>query len=189
MSFLNNKYARVLTAALLLEIFAFYGVAMRSDIPLAVTPLSAFPADIGGWRLVQDQPMDPEILAALKADDTLTRVYANPAQTEIASLTIAFFKSQRQGASPHSPKNCLPGAGWEPLESRRIAVNVPSREAPIVINKYVVAHGDQKSVTLYWYQSRDRVVASELGARFWSVADSIRYHRSDTSLVLSLIHI
>jgi len=47
----------------------------------------------------------------------------------------------------------------------------------------VVAHGDQKSVTLYWYQSRDRVVASELGARFWSVADSIRYHRSDTSLV------
>ena len=183
MNFLNNKYARILTAVLVLELFVFYGIAMRRDIPLHVAPLSAFPAAIGGWHMVQDLPMDPEILAALKADDTLTRVYANPSMTDSAFLTIAFFKSQRQGASPHSPKNCLPGAGWEPLESRKIAVDVPGREAPIVINKYVVAHGEQKSVTLYWYQSRDRVVASELRARFWSVADSIRYHRSDTSLV------
>jgi len=36
---------------------------------------------------------------------------------------------------------------------------------------------------LYWYQSPNRVVASEYKAKFWTVADAIRYNRTDTSLV------
>jgi hypothetical protein len=52
-----------------------------------------------------------------------------------------------------------------------------------VTNKYVVAHGNDKSVTLYWYQSHNRVIASEYSAKFWLVADAIRYNRSDTAIV------
>ena len=51
------------------------------------------------------------------------------------------------------------------------------------MNQYVVAKGDEKSVVFYWYQSHNRIIASEYAARFWLVADSIRYHRSDTALV------
>jgi len=47
----------------------------------------------------------------------------------------------------------------------------------------VVAKGEDKSVVLYWYQSRDRVVASEYRAKFYLVADAIRYNRTDTALV------
>ena len=54
---------------------------------------------------------------------------------------------------------------------------------PIRINRYVVSHGGDKSVVLYWYQSQRRVIASEFSAKFWLVMDSIRYHRSDTALV------
>ena len=36
---------------------------------------------------------------------------------------------------------------------------------------------------LYWYQTRDRVVASEYKARVYLVADAIRYNRTDTALV------
>ena len=60
---------------------------------------------------------------------------------------------------------------------------MPGRSEPIRSNRYVVAHGDEKSVVLYWYQSHNRVIASELAAKFWLVADSIKYHRSDSSLV------
>ncbi|MBZ5724742.1 MAG: EpsI family protein [Acidobacteriia bacterium] len=183
MSALNNKYARALTLVLLLEAATFYGVARRNELMPNVPPLAVFPTAIGGWQMVQDSPVEKDVLDVLKADDTLNREYANPSRTDAAYLFVAFFKTQRTGAAPHSPKNCLPGAGWEPLESRVIPVDVPGREAPIVINKYVVAHGDQKSVTLYWYQSHDRIIASEFGAKFWVVADSIRYHRSDTALV------
>ena len=60
---------------------------------------------------------------------------------------------------------------------------MPGRERPIDINRFLTARGDEKSVMLYWYQSHDRVIAGEFAAKFWLIADSIRYHRSDTSLV------
>jgi EpsI family protein len=62
-------------------------------------------------------------------------------------------------------------------------VAVPGRTEPVRINRYLTARGDEKSMTLYWYQSHDRVIAGEFAAKFWLIADSIRYHRSDTSLV------
>jgi EpsI family protein len=183
MSFLNNKYVRVLTVMLLLQAAAFYAVALRSEDVPRVLPLSLFPSELGGWRMAQDVAIEREVLDVLKADDTLNRVYLDPSQTASAYLFIAYFKTQRAGQAPHSPKNCLPGSGWEPLESGTQSVDIPGRPEPVVTNRYVVAHGDQKSVVLYWYQSHNRIIASEYSAKFWLVADSIRYNRSDSALV------
>ncbi len=47
----------------------------------------------------------------------------------------------------------------------------------------MVSRGQNQSVVLYWYQARNRVIASEYYAKIYTVADSIRYNRSDTSLV------
>ena len=60
---------------------------------------------------------------------------------------------------------------------------------PIVVNRYVVQHGEDRSLSLYWYQSRDRVVASEYTAKFWVMADAIRLNRTDTALVRVMIPI
>jgi len=51
------------------------------------------------------------------------------------------------------------------------------------VNRYVVARGEERSLVLYWYQSRDRVVASEYRAKLFSIADAIRWNRTDTALV------
>jgi EpsI family protein len=183
MSFLNNKYARVLTIVLLLQAAAYYATALRpEDVPV-VRPLTEFPTAVSGWQMIEDVKIEPEVLDILKADDTLNRVYTNSSRsTEAAFLFVAFFKSQRYGQTPHSPKNCLPGSGWEPMESFPITIDIPGRDS-IRTNRYLVARGDQKSVVLYWYQSHSRIIASEYSAKFWLVADSIRYHRSDSSLV------
>jgi EpsI family protein len=183
MSFINNKYARILTVFLLLEGTAFYAVAMRDENVPSVGSLSAFPAQFGGWRMLQDVKIEPEIQEILQADDLLNRSYVNPAGNSAVYLFIAYFKTQRSGQAPHSPKNCLPGSGWEPIESGPISIEVPGRAEPIRSNRYVVAHGEEKSVVLYWYQSHNRIIASEFAAKFWLVADSIKYHRSDSSLV------
>jgi EpsI family protein len=183
MSFLSSKYSRGLTLVLLLQALAYYAIARRPESTPAVQPLTLFPTSFDGWRMVNDVPVAREIQEFLKADDTMNRVYANRAGTDAASLFIAFFKTQRYGQSPHSPKNCLPGAGWEAVSDEKIPVKVPGWDQPIIINRYVVEHGDEKGVTLYWYHSHNRVIADELSAKFWAVADSIRYHRSDTELV------
>ena len=183
MDFLKNKYARVLTIVLLLQAGAFYAIARRPENTPNVAPLLAFPTTIANWHMLQDMPIEKEILDVLKADDTLNRRYVNAAQTADLYLFIAFFKTQRTGQSPHSPKNCLPGSGWQQVTADRPLVNVLDWPSAIQINRFVVEHGNDKSVVLYWYQSHNRVIASEYAAKFWLVADSIRYHRSDTALV------
>ena len=104
-----------------------------------------------------------------------------------ANLFVAFFKSQRTGQTPHSPKNCLPGSGWVPSQADIVKIQVPGRPEPVEANRYVVARADAKSLVLYWYQSRDRTVASEYTAKYYVVADAIRYNRTDTALVRIII--
>jgi EpsI family protein len=183
MSFPGNRFARVLTAVLLLQAAAFYAIASRSEQAPLVSPLTLFPPALGGWTMARDVPIEKEVQDVLKADDTLNRVYVNSSQIGYAFLFIAYFKTQRYGQAPHSPKNCLPGSGWEPVETGRETIEVPGWDAPIVTNRYVVEHGDDKSVVLYWYQTHQRIIASEYWAKFWLVVDSVRYRRSDTSLV------
>lgn len=184
MRYLNSRAALILTAVLFLQGGIFYATAMRPERVPDVAPLEFFPSAIGSWQTVQDLPIEQEVLDVLRSDDTLNRVYSDPATGVSANLFIAYFKTQRSGASPHSPKNCLPGSGWEPVETPgTISIDVPGRSAPIVVNRYIVARGDQQSVVLYWYQSHDRIIASEFSAKFWLVSDAIRFRRSDTSLV------
>ena len=132
--------------------------------------------------MIRQSQIEKDVLDVLKADDTLSRAYMNPEKSAAANLFIAFFKTQRSGQAPHSPKNCLPGAGWQPTATGFIDVPVPESPAPITVNRFVVSHGEEKRVVLYWYQSPRRVIASEYSAKLWLVADSIRYHRSDTAL-------
>jgi EpsI family protein len=177
---MHSKYVRVLTLLVVLQAVLFYSASHGESTPLPL-PLRVFPENLGAWKTLQTGEVDSETLAVLKADDTLIREYGSPEGT--ASLFIAYFKTQRTGQSPHSPKNCLPGAGFQPLEGESGRIDVAVQGGPIRINKYVVAFGDDESVVLYWYQSQGRVIADEFAAKFYLIADSIRRHRSDTSLV------
>jgi EpsI family protein len=182
MTILRNRYAKVLAIVLVLQSGLFYALAMRPERVPLVGPLSDFPRAFDNWQVYRESQIEPEILDILKADDTLNRLYVN-GQGQAAYLFVAFFKTQREGQAPHSPKNCLPGAGFEPIESFPIDITVPGRAEPIHVNRFLTARGEEKSVTLYWYQSRDRVIAGEFAAKFWLIADSIRHHRSDCSLI------
>lgn len=183
MQALKEAPARILLLLLLLQAVAYYAVASRSEHIPVIAPLETLPRTSGGWTAVKEFPIEKEVEDVLRADDTLTRLYVNPGGTASASLFIAFFKTQRYGQAPHSPKNCLPGAGWQPTDDRRISLTVPGRPDPIAVNQYVISRGEEESVVLYWYQSHSRVIARELSAKFWLVADAIRYHRSDTALI------
>jgi EpsI family protein len=175
----GNRILGIATAVLVVQALLFYSASHGEITPLAA-PLDAFPTVVGSWHMTKEGVVPKEELDVLRADDTLVRFYGGPDGG--ADLFIAYFKTQRTGASPHSPKNCLPGAGWQPEQSGTIDVPVDNG-SPIHINHYVVSRGENKSLVLYWYQSQGRVIADEFAAKFYLVADSIRKHRSDTSLV------
>jgi len=183
----KGKYVLALTVLLLLQGGIYYAVALRDENVPAMPPLQDFPSTVGPWHLYKDIPIESEVQDILKADDTLNRIYLAPDNATPAYFFIAFFKTQRTGQAPHSPKNCLPGAGWEPIESEPVHIQVPGRAEPILSNRYVVAKGEDKSVVLYWYQSHNRIIAGEFQAKFWLIADSIKYRRSDSALVKVMV--
>ncbi|HEX4170663.1 MAG TPA: EpsI family protein, partial [Bryobacteraceae bacterium] len=135
------------------------------------------------WTMSQELQVDKESLDVLKADDLLSRSYVDQKTGQTATLFVAYFSTQRTGKTPHSPKNCLPGSGWASVQSGVLPITIKGQAAPIRVNDYVIARGDNESVVLYWYQSHNRVVASEYSAKIYTIEDSIRYNRSDTALV------
>ena len=179
--FLRSKAAKMLTLVLVVQVALVYGFTRQETIPYN-KPLSETPQQFGNWSLLQEGVVEKEVQDILKADELLTRTYSSGSNDMAAHLFVAYFRSQRSGQVPHSPKNCLPGSGWVPSVSDTLYTDIPGR-GTIEMNRYVVARGDQKSLVLYWYQSRDRVIASEYRAKFYVVADALRYNRTDTALV------
>jgi len=171
----------ILSAVLVLQGSLFYGFS-RGEAVAAARSLEGFPSALGGWHMIQQGVIEKEVKDVLRADDYLTRQYATSSD-RTASLFVAFFRSQRAGQTPHSPKNCLPGSGWIWSVSDTISVNIAERDWPIEINRYIVSKGDAKAVVLYWYQSRDRVVASEYKAAAFVAWDAVKRNRTDTALV------
>jgi EpsI family protein len=172
----------VLSTLFLVQGAAFYGLARRTEAIPQSKSLVAFPTRIGEWRMLREGVIEPDEMDVLRADDYLTRQYEGSGGKE-ASLFVAYFRSQRAGQTPHSPKNCLPGSGWTWSVADAIRLNIGGRAQPIEINRYVVSKGTEHAVVLYWYQSRDRVVASESRAAMFTAWDALRYNRTDTELV------
>jgi EpsI family protein len=148
------------------------------DAAPRVPPLALFPERLGAWRMTRSAEVPPLEAANLKADDSLLRYYAEAAGAGEIELRVAYYASERGGASqPHSPKVCLPAGGWMPTESR--VVRVQGGE----VNLYKVAKGDQRATVLYWYQTPWQTAASEWTMKALVVANGILHRRTDLALV------
>jgi len=185
--FLNSTPARLVTAFLVIQTAVLYSSSRNEYVPPS-RPLADVPHQIGSWNMAGEGFLDKETQDVLKADDVLSRLYKNTSTGAEASLYVAAFRTQKNGKAPHSPKNCMPGSGWTQLSSENYALDV-GQAAPIVVNRYVIEHADERELVLYWYQSRDRVVADEFKAKFWVVADAMRLNRTDTALVRVIVGI
>jgi len=182
------RRAAVWLSLLLVAQAAAYHLLPKTERSFAARPLREFPVVVADWVMAGQYEVEPEVQRVLRADDTLNRTYLRPGSKVPVSLFVAFFKSQSSGAAPHSPKNCLPGSGYAPVDSGVIRLRAGAA-GEVEVNRYIVARGDSRSLVLYWYQTPARSVASEFAAKFWLVADSIRYRRSDTSLVRIVVPI
>lgn len=148
---------------------------------LVIPQLSKVPNQLGGWRNVSEQALEPDVQAYLRPDSYILRDYASPGSR--VNLFVAYFKSLQSGYGPHSPSVCLPGNGWLVRQTNIVNVAIPGREAGIAVNKFLMEKGDQHILVLYWYQNDRNAWAQEFQGKLRLLPDLIRYQRSDVSLV------
>ena len=170
-----------LLALVLLATLGLLRAREREEILPLHDPLSGFPSSLGVWQS-RDLSISPETREVLGPGDFLSRDYFDPSHRQVINLFIAFFPSQRQGDTIHSPKNCLPGAGWNPTESTRIWINGQDGRR-VEVNRYLVEKSGERALVLYWYQAHGKVTPSEYKAKFNLISDAILMNRSDGALV------
>ena len=105
--------AGVLTVGCLLN----FSVGAQRSMPLADS-LSTLPTTVAGYPGVT-VPINPDEIRIAGTTNSIFRVYTRDSAS-VFSLYVGYYSQQRQGHTIHSPKNCLPGGGWEPMESRRV---------------------------------------------------------------------
>ena len=156
------------------------GRASQTEIAIPRERFSVFPMTISKWSGRPDPPLAQHVLDVLGVDDYLSRTYY-AANGEVANLYMGFYQNQREGDTIHSPLNCLPGSGWEPLEKQRVQLRTPN--GPVMVNELVIEKGLDHQLVLYWYQAHGRVVASEYWGKTYLVLDALRLNRTDGSMI------
>jgi EpsI family protein len=158
------------------------GLFLRSISHGEETPLHRsfedFPLQIASWR-GDEQSLDAKVLQVLKVDDYILRQYWSDEGGPVG-LYVGYYKSMREGATYHSPKNCLPGSGWYFVETGTSQLGVMDhRGQPVEVNRFIIQKGLDKQLVLYWYQDRGRVITSEYWAKIYMVVDAMTKHRTD----------
>lgn len=179
--------ARAFTIIILMLIGALY--LARADqfeqIPTR-EPLETLPLMLGTWRGENLPNLDQKVESILGVDEYVNRFYQKGSLPPV-SLYVGYYQSQRQGDTIHSPLNCLPGAGWTPI--RRELIQLPilkdgsTTEHKVEVNRLTIQKGIERQVVIYWYQSHNRIVASEYWGKLYTILDAIRYNRTDAALV------
>src|SRR4030067_2724449 len=125
----NLRY--ILTIVILLAAAALNHYFSSPDISLPRKSLAEFPKELGDWAAISEQKIDDQSMKVLQVDDYFMRNYRN-SNGGVIGLYIGYFKSQREGKGIHSPRQCLPGAGWNPVDIAVYQMTVPGHNPETV---------------------------------------------------------
>ncbi len=182
---LNLKLSRQLVGACLL-LSATLLAARLSEPRLPeflVQPLDTISWSLAGFTGSPNPPLSGQILNKLLPDRYLSRTYRKEGMQ--ADLFIAFYARQRAGESMHSPKHCLPGNGWEIWNYDSTIIPVDGRG--IQVNNYSISHEGDRRLVLYWYQSKDRVISSEVMGKFLLARDALMQNSTASTIVRIIV--
>ena len=120
----------------------------------------------------------------LRLDDYLLADYQRTGRGPI-NLYIAYYDVQAQGEGTiHSPRSCLPGAGWRIKElTQETMDNIKVAGKSLHVNRVLITMGDQSILVYYWLQQRGRIITNEYVAKWWIFWDALTQSRTDGALV------
>jgi len=161
------------------------GLNEHAEVAPARQSFDQFPLLHKDWSGRQ-RALDPEILDTLKLTDYIQADYQRAdSNTAPVNFYVAWYGSQKKGASIHSPRSCIPGGGWriENLQQRTVANVQHASGKPLVVNRAVIQKGDNAQLVYYWFEGRNRDITNEYVAKWFIFWDSLTRSRSDGALV------
>jgi EpsI family protein len=168
-----------LPAALLLGgVLLTSGTREQLKVP-PVAPMKTVQLDAPGYR-TEDIVVPAEEAKIAGMSDYVMRSYTRDS-LDVFSIYVGYYDYQTQGKTIHSPKNCLPGAGWEQMQGGTIPVTADGRT--VRVNRFLMANKTARALVFYWYQGRGRVESNEYTVKWNLLRDAAVHRRTDEALV------
>lgn len=144
--------------------------------------LASFPMQVGEWSGRADT-LEQIYLDALKFEDYLLADY-NDGIGPPVNFYVAYYESQRKGASIHSPRSCIPGGGWRITDlSQKEIAGANAAGQPLTVNRVQIELGESKQLVYYWFQQRGRIQTNEYLVKWFLFWDALTKNRTDGALV------
>ncbi|MEI6739983.1 MAG: exosortase C-terminal domain/associated protein EpsI [Gemmatimonadaceae bacterium] len=144
-----------------------------------VAPMNTIPSTFDGLPGKSLEVPAEERRVAAMSDYSLRQFGAEAAP--LFTVYVGYYDRQVQGRTIHSPRNCLPGAGWEILTASRLPM--PGDPATGSVNRVLLANRRTRALVYYWYQGRGRSEANEYTVKWNLLHDAVLYGRTEESLV------
>jgi EpsI family protein len=174
---MRSPSARLLRLAAVLAALSTWTHAQRMTLHIAAPDLErSVPARLGRWVGRPAPALDPGIAQVLAADQYVHRFYR--AGGTWVEMDVAYYTRPRAGAVMHSPLNCLPGNGWQVMDTRTLPV-----DADLSVRRLLVGRGGQRVAMTYWFQNRGEAVAHEFGQRMLLLTNGLRGRPTDAAVV------
>ncbi len=154
-------------------------ISHRPEIAPERDRFADFPINVGEFH-GHPSTLDASIVKELGFDDYILSDYVRPGGKPI-NLYVAYYSSQRNGYTPHSPLVCIPGDGWLITDLRQQTYKGFGRGLPL--NRMIIQHDGTKELVYYWYSERGRAIANEYWAKWYLLSDAITENRTDGALI------
>ena len=174
---------KYLPATLLLAGFGLvFSTRSQVAVPLAGSLTTVLPQYPG--LTVKEQTISDEERKIAGMTDYVARTYWKDSTVAFTTY-VGYYDRQAQGKSMHSPRNCLPGAGWEVLNAGTGTITANGTQH--VVNKYLLKNNSLQAVVFYWYQGRGRIVASEYAVKWNLLQDAALKGHTEEALVRIMV--
>ena len=173
----------VATCLLVVGAAGMMALPARSEIVPQHTSYELFPLQVGEWRGAP-LALEQKYIDVLQFTDYVLANYARDSDRTPVNFYVAYYGSQRKGASIHSPASCIPGGGWEITDLRTISFDqIYTRDEPLSVNRAVIGKGRAKQLVYYWFDQRGRVMTNEYHVKIMLFWDALTRQRTDGALV------
>ncbi len=159
--------------------FVHFGTSNILKVPVRAN-LDTLPYELEGWRS-ERQELSTATLDVLGADDHIVANLLSP-EGEHFNLYINYLDMQRHGHSWHSPRQCIPGGGWQIIQ-HDVTPATTADGRTFHYNRIIIENRGNRQLLYYWYDQRGRKIANEFVMKLLLIYDAMTMRRTDGAMI------
>ena len=163
----NKAFAVILS--ILLATFAFnFAIKYYRPTTAQNVDLESFPIKKAEWSGQRDI-MPDYVIEMLNPQQIFSATYTNPKGIKI-QLLIAYYSGKRKFGGPHSPRNCLPGGGWNIGATEDYYIKTGDRTINAV--RFHLKKKEAKQLMDFWYITKYGETGNDYVFKLYSMLSS-----------------